>query len=253
MLGGIARPQQMIDGVDLLVGTGNNHNHGVREHRVRGGQYEFPALPQADDVGAGGLAQTAFAQGFAHQGRAHDRGFGHHQFIEAADHAGAGLGVEHAAGQGFAQQFVELKDMAAAGQLQDVDGVFALGRGHNGHLGVHVAGGEHDVGIAHVAVQGHQHGGLGQAQVAVDLAGVVFAHHRVIALIQQVQGGLAVTAEQHAMRAVIFQIVHQVEGNGTGADHNDVPFGIRGNGAGRMALFLGLQPRGVKKLDKGEG
>ena len=143
--------------------------------------------------------------------------------------------------------------MAAAGQLQDVDGVFALGRGHNGHLGVHVAGGEHDVGIAHVAVQGHQHGGLGQAQVAVDLAGVVFAHHRVIALIQQVQGGLAVTAEQHAMRAVIFQIVHQVEGNGTGADHNDVPFGIRGNGAGRMALFLGLQPRGVKKLDKGEG
>lgn len=148
---------------------------------------------------------------------------------------------------------MELKNIGRARQLQDVDGVSALGRRHNGHIGIHVAGGENDVGITHVAVQSHQHGGFGQAQIAVHLAGVMFAHHRLIPLVQHLQGRLAVMTEQHAPGAVIFQIIHQVEGNGTGADHNDMAPGIRRNGAGRVSFFLSLQPGSVKKLDERKG
>ncbi len=76
------------------------------------------------------VAWREFRIDLPHQGRAHGRGLGDDQVLEAAD-VGAGVRAQGAPGEQAGEHVHELEHMAAPGQAEDVHRVLQVGIGDN--------------------------------------------------------------------------------------------------------------------------
>ena len=145
-----------------------------------------------------------------------------------------------------------MKHLGAAGQLQDVQGFFLVGLADNGRGRADLAHGEGHVGVAHVVVQGHDHGRPVHPQPTVGVRVVVVAHGHGVALVVEVGGRLGVRAHQQTGVAVLAGLLVEIKRRRVVADHDDVVARAHGQLARGQGSSLGLQPGGVEELDEGE-
>ena len=227
--------------------------HGARlDLGIRVGQAEPAPVPQADHVDAGGLAQTEVPDRLAHQGRAHGRGLGDDQVLEAADDVGAGVRAQGAPGERVAEHVHELEHMAAPGQAEDVHRVLQVGIGDNGHVRGDLAHRVDDAGVLHVVVQGHHQGRPVDLGAQVGGGVVQFADQHPEALVHQVERLLHLRDQDDVVVTVLAQPAHQGDGDRVPAGDEHVPGDLGRQGARHPRLVLGLEPGRVEELDEGE-
>jgi hypothetical protein len=139
------------------------------------------------------------------------------------------------------------------GQLQNVNGFIRVGIGDDGGLGGEFPDGEGDIGIFHIVIIGHHHGGVGHLETPVGFRVVQVSHHHVISLIDEVHGELDIRHQDGIRPGIFFQAFHQADGNGVVTGKDDMVAEIFRQFPGNPKLGLGFEPGGVEKGDKGKG
>ncbi len=123
-----------------------------------------------------GFFELDLADGAADQRRVVDREIGDFEFPDVADHVALRVACIDSRGKTLTQPLMQRHHVVAAAQLQDIDRIFLLDIGDDGHFRRDLANRQNDIGIDRVATIGKDQAGLCHSEfpigsAAVDIAG----------------------------------------------------------------------------------